>query len=59
MTERKIEIEFDDDLGFPRAKMIGRSGMEHYLSTLDSVKRGMDKEYGESNYAIEDEVIVY
>ena len=59
MTERKIEIEFDDDLGFPRAKINGISSLGNYLSILESVKRGMDEEYGDGNYAIDDEVVVH
>jgi len=58
-NERSIEVEFDDDLGLPRAKMTGKSSIGNYISILESIKRGMNEEYGEDNYVIDDEVVVF
>ncbi len=61
VTEQKkyLDALFDDESYIPKAIINGNSGAENYSVFLLSIRQGMDEEYGEGNYVIEDNVVVY
>mgnify|MGYP001568507189 CR=1 FL=1 len=61
VTEHRkyLDALFDDEFFIPKVIINGNSSVENYSVFLLSIRQGMDEEYGEGNYVIEDKVVVY
>ena len=61
VTEKRkyLDASLDEESIITKIIISGNSSVENYSVFLLSVKQGMDEEYGENNYIIEDNVVVY